>query len=387
MDIRLRIAGIAAAVAFSVYILTSPSDPIPIPLPDPSTTASAGPSAVVLATGLDNPRSIAFAGGDVLVAEKGGLVRTVRDGAVLDDPVVVLRTADGFSAGLLGIAVHPDFAASPYVYAYHTYEEGGGLLNKVLRLHVPNGRAAGADVLVDGIPGSRFSNGGAIAFGPDGMLYVGTGSVSDSLHLAQDPASLAGKVLRMDADGGVPDGNPADGSLVYASGLRDPQGFAWDAAGRMYASDLGPSKNDEIVVVRPGANYGWPDYECSDDHPPGYDGAAACFDPAIEPGGLAVYGSGAGAGGDGDGDGDSTRSLVPDGSLLMASTRATGLYTVDLDRGGDASPAGQQSILGGLGRIRDVAVGPDGLVYLITSNTDGKGFPDADDDRLVRIER
>lgn len=381
MDNRLRIAGIAAALAFSVFVLTSPSNPIPLPLPDPSTTASAGPSAAVLATGLDNPRSISFAGGDVLVAEKGGVVRAVRDGAVLDDPVAVLRTADGFSAGLLGIAAHPDFAASPYLYAYHTYEEGGELLNKVLRLHVPNGRLAGADVLVDGIPGSRFSNGGAIAFGPDGMLYVGTGSVSDSLHLAQDPGSLAGKVLRMGDDGAVPGDNPEGGSRVYASGLRDPQGFAWDAAGRMYASDLGPSKNDEIVEVRPGGNYGWPEYECSDEHPPGYDGAAACFDPAIEPGGLAVYGYGGGGGEDAGG------PLLPDGSLLMASTRAAGLYAVDLGQGGDGSPAGQQSILGGLGRIRDVAVGPDGLVYLITSNTDGKGFPDADDDRLVRIER
>lgn len=379
MDNRLRIAAVAAAVAFSVFVLTSPSKPLPLPLPDPSTTAAAGPSAAVLATGLDGPRSIAFAGGDVLVAEKGGVVRAVRDGAMLDEPAAVLRTADGFSAGLLGIAAHPDFEASPYVYAYHTYEEGGELLNKVLRLHAPGGRLAGADVLVDGIPGSRFSNGGALAFGPDGLLYVGTGSVSDSLHLAQDPSSLAGKILRMDADGGIPDGNPAGGSYVYASGLRDPQGFAWDAAGRMYASDLGPSKNDEIVVVRPGGNYGWPEYECSDEHPPGYDGAAACFDPAIGPGGLAVYAGGGGADG-ADG------LLIPDGSLLMASTRATGLYRVDLGQdGGD--PAGQQSILGGLGRIRDVAVGPDGLVYLITSNTDGKGFPGDGDDRLVRIER
>lgn len=384
MDNRIRIAAIAAAVAFSVFVLTSPSKPVPLPLPDPSTTTSAGPSAAVLATGLDNPRSIAFAGGDVLVAEKGGAVRAVRDGAVLGEPVAVLRTADGFSAGLLGIAAHPDFAASPYVYAYHTYEEGGELYNKVLRLHVQGGRASDADVLVDGIPGSRFSNGGAIAFGPDGLLYVGTGSVSDSLHLAQDPDSLAGKVLRMDGAGGVPDVNPGGGSYVYASGLRDPQGFAWDADGRMYASDLGPSKNDEIVVVRPGANYGWPEYECSDDHPPGYDGAAACFDPAIEPGGLAVYAAAGGGGGGGDG---SAGLLIEDGSLLMASTRATGLYRVDLGAGVDEGQAGQQSILGGLGRIRDVAVGPDGLVYLITSNTDGKGFPDADDDRLVRIER
>lgn len=384
MDNRIRIAAIAAAVAFSVFVLTSPSKPVPLPLPDPSTTTSAGPSAAVLATGLDNPRSIAFAGGDVLVAEKGGAVRAVRDGAVLGEPVAVLRTADGFSAGLLGIAAHPDFSASPYVYAYHTYEEGGELFNKVLRLHVQGGRASDADVLVDGIPGSRFSNGGAIAFGPDGLLYVGTGSVSDSLHLAQDPDSLAGKVLRMDGAGGVPDGNPGGGSYVYASGLRDPQGFAWDAGGRMYASDLGPSKNDEIVVVRPGANYGWPEYECSDDHPQGYDGAAACFDPAIEPGGLAVYAAAGSGGGGGDG---SAGLLIEDGSLLMASTRATGLYRVDLGGGGDGAQAGQQSILGGLGRIRDVAVGPDGLVYLITSNTDGKGFPDADDDRLVRIER
>lgn len=288
MDKRLRIAGIAAAVAFSIFVLASPSKPLP--LPDPSATRAAGASAAVLATGLDNPRSIAFAGGDVLVAEKGGAVRVVRDGAMLGAPLVVLRAADGFSAGLLGIEAHPGFGdGSPYVYAYHTYEGSGGeLFNKVLRLYAPGGGVSASAVLVDGIPGSRFSNGGAMAFGPDGMLYVGTGSVSDSLHLAQDPSSLAGKILRMDAGGGVPPDNPSPGSYVYASGLRDPQGLAWDADGRMYASDTGPSKNDEINIVVPGANYGWPEYECSDDHPPGYSAAAACFDPAIGPGGLAV---------------------------------------------------------------------------------------------------
>ena len=372
MDKRLRIAGIAAAVAFSAYVLTSPSDPVPLPLPDPSTTMLAGPSVAVLATGLDNPRSIAFAGDDVLVAEKGGVIRVVRGGALLGEPLAVLRTAEGFSAGLLGIAAHPDFGESPYVYAYHTYEEDGEMYNRVLRLEAPGGRAAGSDVLVDGIPGSRFSNGGAAAFGPDGMLYVGTGSVSVSLHHAQDAGSLAGKILRMGADGSVPADNPSPGSLVYASGMRDPQGIAWDGDGRMYASDLGPSKNDEVNEVRPGANYGWPLYECSDAAGPGYEGAAACFDPAIEPGGLAVY------------DGQEGLPGLPGGSLLMASTRAAGLYRVDL---GQEGAAGQQSVLGGLGRIRDVAMGPDGLVYLITSNTDGKGFPDASDDRLVRIER
>jgi len=376
MDKRLRIAGIAAAVAFSAFVLASPSAPLPLPLPDPSTTMLAGPSVAVLATGLDNPRSIAFAGGDVLVAEKGGAIRVVRGGALLDEPLAVLRAADGFSAGLLGIAAHPDFEGSPYVYAYHTYEEGGELFNKVLRLDAPGGRAAGSAVLVDAIPASRFSNGGAIAFGPDRMLYVGTGSVSDSLHHAQDAGSLAGKILRMDADGGAPPDNPSPGSRVYASGMRDPQGLAWDGDGRMYASDLGPSKNDEINAVRPGGNYGWPLYECSDGHPPGYEAAAACFDPSIEPGGLAVYGGQGGLQG------------LPNGSLLMASTRASGLYRVDLGQEqAGAGGAGQQVVLGGLGRIRDVAVGPDGLVYVITSNTDGKGFPDASDDRLVRIER
>lgn len=362
MDKRLRIAGIAAAVAFSIIILTSPSEPLP--LPEPHTTRSESDSVKVLATGLDKPRAIAFADGRIFVTEKDGAIRVVKDDLLLDEPLATLRTADVFAGGLLGIAAHPDFSDNRLLYVYYTYAQDGALWNKILQITVRDDRLADAATILDRIPGSQFSNGGVIKFGPDSKLYAGTGSVSDSLHLAQDVDSLAGKILRINPDGTIPDDNPYPGSPVYALGQRNPQGLAWDQDGVMYASDLGPSKNDEINRIIPGGNYGWPGQEC---HGTGHLDPLACFDPAIEPGGLEVY---------------SGDALPIQGQLVVASLRAADLYGMDLAPGGAAR---EQGILDGLGRIRDVAQGPDGFLYIITSNTDGKGFPDGTDDKLVRI--
>ncbi len=371
MDKRIRIAGIAAAVAFSAVILTSPSEPLP--LPAPTTTRNQSDSVEVIATNLDDPRSVAFAGGNVLVSEKAGRIRVVQDGALLAEPLATLRVADDIGSGLLGIAAHPGYAENRLVYAYYTYAEGGALWNKVMRITERDNRLEDAETVLDGIPGSRFSNGGALKFGPDGKLYVGTGSVSDSLRLSQDAGSLAGKILRINDDGTVPEDNPFPGSPVYSTGHRDPRGLAWTADGAtMYSTDLGPSKNDEVNVVVPGGNYGWPDAECGGDGGggrPGLLAPAVCFDPAVGAGGIVIYSGG-----------------VPglEGMMILASTRTANLYGLDLG-GDDAGAGGQRGLLGGLGRIRDVAQGPDGSLYAITANTDGKGFPDDLDDRLVRI--
>lgn len=364
LDKRLRIAGIAAAAAAAVVILASPG--APPPLPDPLTTRQGNDSVEVLATGLDRPRALAFGDGAIYIAERDGRVLVYRDGRVLDAPLASFRVPRAFDGGLLGIAAHPDFESNRTLYAYHTYVEDGRLWNKVVSFTESGDRLASARTLLDGIPGSEFSNGGAIKFGPDGYLYVATGSVSDSSHLPQDPGSPAGKILRMSDDGSVPETNPEGGSHVFASGFRNPQGMAWDGAGNFYVSDAGPTKNDEINVVLPGRNYGWPEQECSGE---GYEDPILCYDPAIEPGGIAAYRGGiAGL----------------DGRLLMASLRASNLYSLDTS---DPGLHSQKIVLSGVGRIRDVAQGPGGDVYILTSNTDGRGFPSDDDDRLLRILR
>lgn len=362
LDKRLRIAGIAAAALAAAVILSSPG--APPPLPDPTTTRAGNDSVEVLATGLDKPRALALADGRVYIAERGGRILVLEGGRVLDRPLATLRVPDAFDGGLLGIAAHPEFESNRWLYAYHTYVEDGALWNRVVRITESGNRLSAAETLLDRIPGSEFSNGGAVKFGPDGHLYVATGSVSDSSHLAQDPGSLAGKILRMSDDGSAPETNPSRGSLVFASGFRNPQGMAWDGAGNFYMADAGPTKSDEINLVLPGRDYGWPERECAGGP---HEDPLLCYDPAIEPGGIAFYSGG-------------IEGL--DGRLLMASLRASNLYSIDPE---DPGLHSQKIVLSGVGRVRDVAQGPEGEIYVLTSNTDGRGFPSGDDDRLLRI--
>jgi len=296
--------------------------------------------------------------------EKVGRVRVIESGVLLDDPLATLRTANVFDGGLLGIAVHPAFDKNHFIYVYYTYEKDGTLWNKILRITESNNKIDAAKTIFDKIPGSVYSNGGIIKFGPDGKLYVGTGSVSDS-HGPQDIQSLEGKILRLNDDGTIPDDNPFSNSPVFSFGHMNPKGLGWDNAGNLFVTEMGPSKNDEINLVQSGGNYGWPEQECSGNEE--FIDPIKCYDPAIEPGGIVFY------------YGD---KIKLENSLVLASLRASHLFNLEIDEGGVKS---QKSILSGVGRIRDVAVGPDGYLYLITSNTDGKGFPDASDDKLLRI--
>ena len=377
VDRRIQIAAVAGAVAFSALVLTSPSDPLPLPKPTAGTPASE--SVAVLATNLDQPRAVAVSGdGRVFVAEKGGAIRVVAPAGngtalPLDAPLAVLRTPDGvFDGGLLGIALHPDFADNRFVYVFLTYVDGGGagggdreLRNKIMRITESGNRLQEAVTILDGIPASPFTNGGFIKFGPDAKLYAGTGAVSDGSHLPQDPGSLSGKILRINDDGTVPADNPFPGSPVYSLGHRNPQGMAWDGEGNMFVAESGPQKNDEINLVRAGMNYGWPEQQCSGGNGTFVD-AVLCYDPTIGPGGILFY------------TGDRLELRSP---FVMASLDAANLYQLDFEEG----LGSQESILSGIGRVRDAVEGPDGSIYVITSNTDGKGFPDGDDDRLLRI--
>ena len=362
LDKRLRIAGIVAAIAASVIILNSPSQPLPLPAPNVSNSGS--DSVEIIATNLEKPRSITAFGDRIFLTEKDGRIRVVENGTLLGDPLATFRVADAFNGGLLGITVHPNFTDNHYLYVYYTYSEKGVLWNKILRIVEYQNRLKDAVTILDKIPGSKFSNGGVIKFGPDGKLYVGTGSVSDDVDISQDPNSLAGKILRINDDGTIPHDNPFPNSPVYAMGFRNPQGMTWDDNQNLIVSDVGPTKNDEINIVSAGDNFGWPHQECSGDER--FQDSTICYDPAIEPGGILFY---------------SGNNLPFDKKLLVASLRATALFELDLSKG----LSSQKSVLGGLGRIRDVYEDQNGMLYIITSNTDGKGFPDSQDDKLVRI--
>ncbi len=361
MDKKIRIIAVIAVVIFSVFVLTSPSDPIPLPLP---TSNSESASVSILAENLDKPRAIAISDDRIFVTEKDGFIRVIQDNNLLESPLAVFRSANVFDGGLLGIALHPDFLNNHHIYVFLTYKENGNLWNKILQITESENKLQDAETIFDKIPGSTFTNGGFIKFGPDGKLYVGTGTVSDSSHLPQDLDSLSGKILRLNDDGTIPDDNPFSDSPVYSLGHRNPQGMTWDYDGNMFVAEFGPEKNDEINLIQAGKNYGWPEQQCSGIDK--YENAILCYDPSIEPGGILFY---------------SGDKLDFESSFIMASMRATNLYQLDFEEG----LSSQKSILSGIGRVRDVVQGPDGSLYVITSNTDGKGFPDRMDDKLLRI--
>ena len=361
MNKKIQIIAIVGAIIFSVLVLTSPSDPIPLPKP---TLNSQNDFVTILAKNLDKPRAIAVSDNRVFVTEKDGFIRVIEDGNLLESPLAAFRPANVFDGGLLGIALHPNFSNNHYIYVFLTYEEDGDLWNKILRITEWENKLQDAETIFDKIPGSSFTNGGFIKFGPDRKLYVGTGTVSDASHLPQDLNSLSGKILRLNDDGTIPDDNPFLDSPVYSLGHRNPQGMTWDDDGNLFVAEFGPEKNDEINIIQAGKNYGWPEQQCiGDEH---FEAAILCYDPSIEPGGILFY------------SGDKLDFEFP---FIMASMRSANLYQVDFEQG----LSSQKSILSGIGRVRDVVEGNDGSLYVITSNTDGKGFPDRMDDKLLRI--
>ena len=361
MDKRIQVAVVVVAVVFAALVLSSPDDLIPIPEPYPT---SENDFVNIVAENLDKPRAIAISDDRIFVTEKDGFIRVIHNGTMLESPLAVLRPANVFDGGLLGITLHPDFSTNHVLYVFLTYNEDGTLWNKILKITESENKLQNAETIFDKIPGSSFTNGGFIKFGPDEKLYIGTGTVSEASHLPQDLDSLAGKILRLNDDGSIPDDNPFADSPVYSLGHRNPQGMTWNDAGDMFVAEFGPEKNDEINLIKPGKNYGWPEQECSGSAD--FEDAILCYDPSIEPGGILFY---------------SGDSIDLKSSFVMASLRAFSLYQLDFEEG----LSSQKSILSGIGRIRDVAQGADGSLYVITSNTDGKGFPDSTDDKLLKI--
>jgi glucose/arabinose dehydrogenase len=309
----------------------------------------------VLATGLTVPWGLAFLpDGSALVSERmSARILQVRPGAA---PVEVARLSGVQAAGeggLLGLAVSPSYAEDGLVYAYYTAASD----NRIVRFRLA--ASPQQEVILSGIPKSGVHNGGRIHFGPDGMLYAGTGDGGQTAN-AQNWESLGGKILRMAPDGSVPPGNPRPGSVVYTLGHRNVQGLAW-GDGRMYATEFGQNTWDEINHIVPGANYGWPQVE-------GPGGGPAYQAPIVTWATSEASPSGA---------------VISGTTLYAAALRGQRLWQVPLD--GAGGTAGQPSAVlqGTYGRLRTVGVDPQGRLWVMTSNRDGRGSPAPADDRVV----
>lgn len=319
----------------------------------PATSGSDTGSAETVATGLDVPWSIAFLDDTPLIsARDSGQILELTGG----EPRVI-GTVDGVEpggeSGLLGLATHRDG-----LYVYSTGADG----NRIQRFAVdgrPGSLSLGtADTIIDRLPSAAYHSGGRIAFGPDGMLYatVGDAGVSED---AQNLDTPAGSILRLTPDGDVPADNPFDGSPIYSYGHRNPQGIAWAADGTMFASEFGQDTWDELNVIEPSGNYGWPEVE-------GIAGDDRFVDPVQQwrpdeasPSGIEIA----------------------DGTIHIANLRGEVLRTVPV-----ADPSSSEELLEGeYGRLRDVARTPDGELWVLTSNTDGRGSPADGDDRLLRL--
>jgi glucose/arabinose dehydrogenase len=293
----------------------------------------------------------------------------------------------GVESGLLGLAVHPGFPNPPYVYLYYSYAGAGGTTNRVSRFTAVNDGPAGLSLtneypILDGIPGGQCCHfGGRLLFGPDGDLYVTTGDGQVPTR-AESTSSLNGKILRVTDGGAVPADNPIPGSPVFVYGLRNPEGLAWDGAGHLYVSNNGPTgefgllHHDELDLVQPGGFYGWPvmagNLSTGQAAAPGVPSRVP---PLVEsgndtwaPSGMTFY---------------APRS-TEQATLLVASLKAGNLLRLKIDPANPGHLVAQETLLGGYGRLRDAVSGPDGCLYVLTSNRDGRGQPQAQDDRVLR---
>lgn len=375
----IRTALLAGAGLLALGSLVRAGRETPVELPAEITTAAGTTLAVeTVASGLTTVWDMVWGpDGRMWITERGGRVSRVdvRTGAVT--PVGTLRVTEVSESGLMGIALHPDFPSAPWVYLVHSYTSGG-IRNRLVRMPWSDGRLGEPEVLLDGIPGNGNHNGARLAVGPDRLLYMTTGDAGDR-GLAQDPASLAGKILRLTLDGRPAPGNPF-GNEVYSFGHRNPQGLVVQpGTGALYAVEHGPNSDDEVNRIERGRNYGWPEVAgfCDEQGERRFCASANvaepvhAWTPTVGTSGADFYDQG----------------LFPGwrGSLLVTALRGAALYRLTLSADGRRATGSERLLAGELGRLRDVLVGPDGAVYLATSNRDGRGRPGGQDDRIVRL--
>ncbi|MDH3191372.1 MAG: PQQ-dependent sugar dehydrogenase [Nitrosopumilus sp.] len=324
-----------------------------------------------VADNLSIPWSIDFApDGRIFFTERTGNLRIIQNDHLLE-PIMSLNVAGG-EGGLLGIALDPDFEKNHYVYLYFTYNELFDTKNKVVRYIESNNSLKEDKVLLEPFAGASYHDGGRLKFGPDGKLYITTGDAGNP-DMAQDENSTVGKILRINSDGTIPKDNPY-GTAVYSIGHRNPQGIDWDENGKMFATEHGPSgwrgvAHDEINEIIPGGNYGWPEIIGDETKQNMINPILHSGDDTWAPSGATFY------------YGENISQWT--GKFFVATLRGEHLHMISFDQNKISSH--KKLFFGEFGRLRDVVESPDGYLYLLTSNQDGRGNPDVDDDKILRI--
>lgn len=325
--------------------------------PTRETITRSKPTIESVVHNLQTPWSIAVSKQTFYITERKGNIVKVESGKVTRQPVTLQKPVyQRGEGGLLGIVLSPDFNQTRQAYLYHTYLQNNHILNRVVLTQQTDTGWKEVKALLEGIPGAANHDGGRLGIGPDQYLYVTTGDALEEMS-SQDKNSLAGKILRMRLDGGIPQDNPFAGSYIYSYGHRNPQGLDWTTSGELYASEHGPVGHDEINKIESGKNYGWP-WVIGDEKKDGI----------VTP----VYQSG------NDTWAPSGLKINKENQLIVATLRGEKLLQFDTNQKKIIT------LLEGVGRLRDVYILGDDI-YVITNNTDGRGTPKDGDDRLLRI--
>jgi glucose/arabinose dehydrogenase len=318
-----------------------------------------------VAEGLESPWGLApLPGGGLLVSsrDEGTIVRVDEKTGRKTELGEVPGVSAAGEGGLLGIALSPDYASDRMVYAYFTSASDNRIVRMIYDGQKPSGEQLGApDTVFRGIPKGFIHNGGRIEFGPDKMLYVGTGESGDT-GLSQDKDSVGGKILRLTPEGEPAPGNPFPDSPVYSYGHRNVQGLAWDGKQRLFASEFGQDTWDELNAIKPGDNYGWPEAEGRSDDGEFHNPVDQWTTAEASPSGIAYA----------------------EGSVWMAGLRGKRLWRIPLN-GTEASAEPQAFLEGEYGRLRTVVPAGGDRLWLVTSNTDGRGSAKDGDDRILEL--
>jgi glucose/arabinose dehydrogenase len=328
--------------------------------PDDPTPGRPGVVVDTVATGLEVPWGLGFLpDGRAVVTERDTreVLLVDPDGGDPETAGVVEQAVPEGEGGLLGVAVSPDFARDRMLYFYATRAGDNAVLRGRLGR---DDRLGPLETVLDGIPKGFIHNGGRLRFGPDGLLYVATGETGDGAQ-SQDRASLGGKILRITPDGDPAPGNPDPGSPVWTWGHRNVQGLTFDDDGNLWASEFGQSTYDELNLVRKGGNYGWPEVEGRGDTEGFVDPRVVWSTSEASPSGIAFA----------------------EDHVWLGALGGTRLWRVTIREGEASDPT--PFLTGDYGRLRAVEVAPDGMLWVTTSNRDGRGAPAGDDDRILVV--